>query len=117
MKHDVLAAHELRPGEARAVQVDGVAIVVIRKPDGTLSALRDICPHHGARLSRGIIHALVEADEHLRYSLSPTRTTIRCPWHGFEFDADTGRCPADPEKYRVRGYRVSVENERIYVER
>jgi nitrite reductase/ring-hydroxylating ferredoxin subunit len=117
VKHDVLGADELQPGEARAVRVEGIAVVVIRKADGTLSALRDICPHHGARLSIGVVRPLVEADDEKSYVLSDTQTTIRCPWHGFEFDVDSGRCPADPEKYRVRAYGVSVQDGRIYVER
>jgi 3-phenylpropionate/trans-cinnamate dioxygenase ferredoxin subunit len=90
---------------------------VIRKADGSLSALRDVCPHHAARLSLGVVRPLLETDENWDYALSDRQWTIRCPWHGFEFDVDTGRCPADPEKYRVRSYPVSVENGKIVVER
>jgi 3-phenylpropionate/trans-cinnamate dioxygenase ferredoxin subunit len=34
---------------------------------------------------------------------------LRCPWHGWEFDMRTGRAVVDPEKTRVKAYRVTVE--------
>jgi nitrite reductase/ring-hydroxylating ferredoxin subunit len=37
-----------------------------------------------------------------------------CPWHGWEFDLDTGRHCGDP-KYRLRPIDVRVRDERVYV--
>jgi nitrite reductase (NADH) small subunit len=34
---------------------------------------------------------------------------IRCPWHKFEFDLETGRSLHDPERMRVKIYDVAVE--------
>ena len=34
---------------------------------------------------------------------------LRCPWHQYEYDLETGRCLADPERLRVRTYRVVEE--------
>ena len=31
---------------------------------------------------------------------------LRCPWHHYEFDLNTGRCLGDPEGKRVRTYDV-----------
>jgi 3-phenylpropionate/trans-cinnamate dioxygenase ferredoxin subunit len=42
---------------------------------------------------------------------------VRCPWHGYEFEVTSGRCPADPEHERVRVYSVLVEDGTIVVER
>ena len=40
----------------------------------------------------------------------PGEMLIRCPWHGWEFDLRTGQSWFDPERTRVRSYRVTVEN-------
>lgn len=40
-----------------------------------------------------------------------------CPWHGYEFKVDDGRCPADPKHVRVRAYNVYVENDVVVLER
>ena len=115
MKHALFPVGELPPGEMRAVRVENVAIVVARTADGDLHALRDVCSHHGARLSHGRLERLVEAGEPGGYKLSD-RYALRCPWHGFEFDLESGRCAAD-EAQRVRSYPVTVENGMVVVER
>jgi nitrite reductase/ring-hydroxylating ferredoxin subunit len=115
VKHELFPLGDLPPGQMRSVQVDKVAIVVARTADGELHALRDVCSHHGARLSRGRLERLVEASETGNYTLSD-RYAIRCPWHGFEFDLASGRCAADAGQ-RVRSYPVTVENGMVVVER
>jgi nitrite reductase (NADH) small subunit len=34
---------------------------------------------------------------------------IRCPWHGWEFDLESGRSLLEPRRTGLRTYRVSVE--------
>lgn len=115
MKHDLFADHELAPGTMRAIRVENIAIVVIRDAEGSLSALRDICPHHGAALSQGVLQQKVIGDQVGSKDLS-AELIVRCPRHGYEFDVGTGRCPAD-ERQRVRVYAVDVENGRVVLER
>ena len=114
--HPLFPDGELAPGELRRVEVDGIAIVVLRTPDGTLRALRDVCPHQGAVLSRGRLEAAVDGEDVGRYELSRDRAVLRCPWHGYEFDVESGRCLADPAA-RVRAYLVAVEDGIVTVER
>jgi nitrite reductase/ring-hydroxylating ferredoxin subunit len=99
----------------RRVFLDRIAVVVVRKRDGELRALRDVCPHMGAILSRGNLHTLVVGDEPQERLMSD-ELVIRCPWHGHEFDLEDGRCEADPAQ-RVRVYPVSVEEGQVVVER
>jgi nitrite reductase/ring-hydroxylating ferredoxin subunit len=37
-----------------------------------------------------------------------------CPWHGWEFDIESGRHCGDP-KYRLRPVDVRVRDNRVYV--
>lgn len=115
MKYELFPLDELPPGSMRAAQLDRIGVVVIRKKDGELRVLRDVCPHLGARLSRGTLQELVVGDEPGQRMLSD-ELIVRCPWHGHEFDLDTGRCEAD-EGQGVRVYDVSVENGIVAVER
>jgi nitrite reductase/ring-hydroxylating ferredoxin subunit len=39
---------------------------------------------------------------------------IVCPWHGWEFNVETGRCAGDG-KHALRRYRVIERNDEIYV--
>jgi 3-phenylpropionate/trans-cinnamate dioxygenase ferredoxin subunit len=116
VKHALFPADELAPGQIRRVTVDGLAIAVARRPDGTLSAVRDICPHYQARLSHGYMEAAFVAQESGQYVITE-RIVLRCPWHGYEFDLETGRCLADPERMRVRVYKVEVEDGTVFLER
>lgn len=115
-KHPLFPQVELGPGDVRRVTLDGVAVVVVRTAAGELRALRDICPHQGARLSNGKLEAAVDGPAVGHYSLSEDRTILRCPWHGYEFDVETGRCLADASS-RVRAYPVTVEGGIVVVER
>ena len=41
---------------------------------------------------------------------------LRCPWHGWEFDLETGKSLFDPEGERVKTYAVVVEGDRVVLE-
>jgi nitrite reductase/ring-hydroxylating ferredoxin subunit len=115
-KHALFPSAEFGPGEVREATLDGIAVVVVRTAAGELRALRDICPHQGARLSKGRLEAAVDGPRVGVYELSADRVILRCPWHGYEFDVETGRCLADAGS-RVRTYPVTVEDGVIVVER
>lgn len=99
---------ELPPGTQRHVEVDGRGVAVFNV-DGTFFALRDVCPHQGARLSNGTIHGWVNPSAPGCYDYEPERKLVRCPWHGWEYELATGKSWYDPARSRVRDYNVSVE--------
>jgi 3-phenylpropionate/trans-cinnamate dioxygenase ferredoxin subunit len=106
-KFVVGALAELPPGAQRRVEVEGRGIAIFNV-DGSLYALRDICPHQGAPLSAGVVVGEVTAARPGRYEFSPAKH-VRCPWHGWEYDLATGQSSYDPSRDRVRSYEVSVE--------
>lgn len=117
MRHAVMATDELAPGSVRAARVAGVQILIVRTAAGEYRALRDRCPHYGVALSLGRLREYVEDAGVGAYRVVTDRYVIECPWHGYEFDVDDGRCPADPMRMRVRAYPVTIEDGVVYVER
>jgi phenylpropionate dioxygenase-like ring-hydroxylating dioxygenase large terminal subunit len=93
-------AADIRRGQLRRQILLGEPVLIGRMQDGSVFALRDICPHRGVPLSAGRVMA---------------EGTVECPYHGWRFKADGG-CAAipslvdgqdmDPAKIRVRAYPV-----------
>jgi nitrite reductase (NADH) small subunit len=112
--------HEIGPladleREGRAVvRVGGREIGVVRTPaTGDLYGVRNRCPHSGAPLCLGTVteRAAGSPGEYERSG----RTVLRCPWHGWEYDLETGRCP-DDERMRAAVYPVRVDDGRVFVQ-
>ena len=116
MRHALCQLRELEPSKPFAAKVGRVGVFVVRTPNGRIHVLRDICPHEGARLSRGRVLECVTGEKTGQYELVRDEFVIRCPWHGYEFDVATGRCVADPS-VRVRAYEVTVEDGVVYIDR
>jgi phenylpropionate dioxygenase-like ring-hydroxylating dioxygenase large terminal subunit len=70
---------ELKAGPRRAVLL-GEALAVFMTTSGEPAVLADRCPHRGASLSLGGVHG----------------DAIRCPYHGWEWQAGDGRCARIP---------------------
>jgi nitrite reductase/ring-hydroxylating ferredoxin subunit len=96
-------------GTTRRVEVEGRAIAIFNV-DGSFYALRDVCPHQGAPLSKGPVIGSVSATAPGCYVYRPEEKRVRCPWHGWEYDLRTGRSSFDPKRSRVRAFAVSVEH-------
>jgi 3-phenylpropionate/trans-cinnamate dioxygenase ferredoxin subunit len=107
-KHVVAPVATMPPGTQHRVEVAGRAIAIFNV-GGSYHALRDVCPHQGAALSAGTVIGSVEAELAGEYEYCAGRR-VRCPWHGWEYDLETGQSSYDPEHDRVRAYEVSVES-------
>jgi 3-phenylpropionate/trans-cinnamate dioxygenase ferredoxin subunit len=99
---------EVQPGHRLIVEVAGRSICVFNI-DGEMYGLRNRCPHQGGPLCRGRLTSALTSAVPGEYSYDRTRQVIRCPWHGWEFDVRTGECWIDPDRMRVRAYRVRIE--------
>lgn len=89
--HPILPAHTLVAGDRLVpARVLGQDLVAWRSAAGVAQVWRDRCPHRGVRLSLGRIIG----------------GRLSCAYHGWEFEADTGRCqviPALADLARVPG--------------
>jgi 3-phenylpropionate/trans-cinnamate dioxygenase ferredoxin subunit len=108
-RYVVAPAASFPPGTQRRVQIDGRSVAIFNV-DGEFRALRDVCPHQGAELSRGTVVRSVTAELPGGYEIDAGRMLVRCPWHGWEFDLATGQSWCDPVRQRTKPYPVSVEH-------
>jgi nitrite reductase/ring-hydroxylating ferredoxin subunit len=94
----VAQVSELAAGEMKFAAVDGQRIV-LANVEGRFYALRDVCGHRNAPLSRGRLLG------HL----------IECPLHFALFDLRTGKLVDGPISTDVPAYEVRVEGETVYI--
>ena len=107
-KHVVASVDEIRPGERKIVEVAGRSIGVFNVR-GEYFALRNRCPHQGGPLCEGTQWGALTARVPGEFEYGREGEIIGCGWHGWEFDIRTGQSWCEPERLRVRAYRVSVE--------
>lgn len=100
---------DVKSGKLIRIEIAGEPITLGRRKDGSVFALRDVCPHWAAPLSAGRI----------------VEDTVECPYHGWRFGTENGRCqsiPAlatgsdvDPGKIRVRHFPTREDGHLIWV--
>ena len=103
--HDVGSVEELEREGRLIARIGGREIGVVATEDGP-RAIRNRCPHHGGPLCLGRVGKRIQGSPG-RYELGGG-AVLRCPWHGWEFDLETGRCRDDPA-LRAAIYPVRVE--------
>jgi nitrite reductase/ring-hydroxylating ferredoxin subunit len=106
------------PSGGRKVITSGRREIVVINTDGALYAVFNRCPHQQAPLDRGPLGGAtmpIEGGPVGAFEFCMEGRVLRCPWHHFEFDLETGRCLADPRRFRVATYEVRQEGEEIAV--
>jgi nitrite reductase/ring-hydroxylating ferredoxin subunit/uncharacterized membrane protein len=89
---------ELREGQPRKVEVNGVAVLVVRQGK-QIHALGETCSHLGGPLSEGAIG----------------EGTVTCPWHASQFALADGRVVNGPATFSQPCYQTRVRNGKIEV--
>jgi nitrite reductase/ring-hydroxylating ferredoxin subunit len=96
----VAQASDLAPGEMTFVAVDRERIV-LANVEGGFYALRDVCGHRNAPLSRGKLEGCI----------------VECPLHFAQFDIRTGKYVDGPYSADVPSYEVRIEGDTVYLKR
>ena len=113
---DLGAVDEFEPGQAYSFTIGKRPVMLVRHGDDFF-ALLDTCPHQGARLSDGCVTGTTlkcRVGGPLTYGRAGE--LVRCPWHGWQFELESGRSLFDPMKTRVRTFPVQVVNDRVLME-
>ena len=99
-------SRDLIAGDVKPIHYFGQDLVLFRGRSGEPKVLSAYCPHIGAHLGHG---GRVIGE------------SIRCPFHGWQFDGDTGSCvqipycERIPQKARVRAWDTVEKNRMIFV--
>src|SRR5439155_14503166 len=88
---------DVRPGTLRQVQAGAATIALVGSTAG-IHALDNACTHEGGPLGEGSVEG----------------TTVRCPLHGWEFDARTGRCLTEQGRHQ-RTFETKVAQGQVWV--
>ncbi len=99
-------ADEIPVGGRKIVQIDRLSIGVFHLADG-FHAIRNYCPHQGAELCKGSVHATHRPGPTGEFTPGLEGRVLRCPWHGWEFDIVTGKGLYDARS-RVSVYEVKT---------
>lgn len=110
-RHVVGPVADFPPGTRRFLEIDRRSIVVFNV-DGRFYAVRNRCPHQGAPLGMGTAtrttSAQLHGDDPPQRCWRDDRPVIRCPWHAWEFDLETGQAVFG-EGWRIATYRAFVD--------
>ena len=105
------------PGR-RIFDIEGVEIAVFCKR-GQFHAYENVCPHFAGPACQGKVLPLTLEDVQPNLTsdgrvFSKDRTHVVCPWHGMEFDIETGEHPLN-KRIRLKRVPVRVEGDDVYV--
>jgi nitrite reductase/ring-hydroxylating ferredoxin subunit len=109
---------ELAEGERKVITHGSHQIGVLRAK-GQLHAFANQCPHQGGPVCEGVLVHKVEeilgADRTFQgMRFNEDELHIVCPWHGWEFNIETGRCAGDG-KHGLRRFKVLERDGDVYV--
>jgi nitrite reductase/ring-hydroxylating ferredoxin subunit len=105
----VAPLRDFPPGERRIVTAGTRSIGVFRIGD-RFYAVRNRCPHQGGPLCLGRIARWAASSGPGDFRMEGDACLIACPWHGWEYDLETGQSFLGPGEPRVKAYDVSVEH-------
>jgi nitrite reductase/ring-hydroxylating ferredoxin subunit len=112
MKVVVARVDDFPDGDRKIIDVNGRSVGVFRL-GSRFYAIRNLCPHHHGPLCRGFIEQHVSSSLPGQVSIVDGVPMIACPWHGWEYDMETGQSWLGPGKgpghIDARSYDIEIE--------
>jgi nitrite reductase/ring-hydroxylating ferredoxin subunit len=102
-------------GKFRIISVGRREIGVIKLVSGQWTAVLNYCPHRGAPVCKGHVGGTWPPCGPGELSFEKRGTVLVCPWHGYEFDLETGTELFQERPARLRLYPVQVEDGEVVV--
>ena len=87
------------PGKAVRVTVDGTAVAVFDL-GGSLVGVGAACTHVGGPIDQGAVSG----------------TIVNCPWHGSQFNLQSGAVVRGPANRPLKSYRVTAEPDGLMID-
>ncbi len=115
MEHKVGHLNDIPENDALTVDIEGRPIGIFKVGE-KIVAVKNLCPHKRAPLARGTVQGTMlptSCAGEFQYGMEDQ--VLKCPWHGWEFDLQTGKCLFGVSNSRIKIYDVSVKDGDIYV--
>ncbi len=117
--HKVCRLSDLTEKKPYTIRLEGKEVGVIRVKD-KIYAYENMCPHYGGPVCLGGVFGRVELelDEDkrvVREYVSDDVFHLVCPWHGYEFDLESGECVFD-SKLKLNRFPVTIKDDDVYVQ-
>ena len=107
MKVVVCRLEDFPEGERKIVKA-GPRSIGVFNVEGEFFAIRNRCPHQGGPLCIGRLSPWAVASGPGKVTMDGPPRLVACPWHGWEYDLETGQSFMGPGETRVKAYEVSV---------
>jgi nitrite reductase/ring-hydroxylating ferredoxin subunit len=88
----------LQTDQLKLLHIDGKRVVLGKTAEGYV-AFDDRCTHKGGSLAGGMMIC----------------GTVQCPWHGSQFNGQTGKVKAGPAKEDIQTYPTTIREGRVYL--
>jgi nitrite reductase/ring-hydroxylating ferredoxin subunit len=103
-------------GEFTILELNGGSVGVIRTNDQRWYAVRNVCPHRQAPICMGSVSGTYLPSEPGEFVWGMQDRVLRCPWHSYEFDIESGEPLFVPGiRERLVRYDVEVVDGRVRV--
>jgi nitrite reductase/ring-hydroxylating ferredoxin subunit len=104
--------------DCRVLAIDGVEVGIFKVGD-RLVAYENRCPHMGGPVCQGKlinrVDEVLDAGKKSRGLKFAADRHVVCPWHGYEFNLETGAHPGSA-KVRLRRFEVEVRAGSVFVQ-
>lgn len=102
-------------GKFTIVQVEGREIGITQLKNGEFRAVRNLCPHKGAPVCKGFISGTMLPGNVGELVYGRDGEILVCPWHGYEFDLNTGEQVYQGENNKLLMYPATVKDDEVVV--
>jgi len=111
-------ASDFEGNRRKMLTFNGREVVVLRHAD-RFYAYENLCLHMGGPVAEGILIPCVQAiiapdGSQLGERFNEDEMHIVCPWHGWEYDLDTGEFMGN-RKWKLRKFETERRGDDVYV--
>jgi nitrite reductase/ring-hydroxylating ferredoxin subunit len=116
---EVAQVSSFSPGESRIVETEQGLSIGVFNVEGTYHALLNKCLHQNGPLCEGSLEPEIVGEWPGTGNRVEERYgddyVVKCPWHGWEYDLETGELNGDDD-IAVPVFDVVIEDRTVYVE-
>jgi len=102
-------------GKCTIVNIDGREIGIAQLKNGEFRAIRNHCPHKGAPVCKGFISGTMLPGDVGELIFGRDGEILVCPWHGYEFDLNSGQQIYQESPEKLLMFPVTINNGDVVV--